>query len=925
MKKLSVFFIASLLALTSTIYLYYNHWRSAQQVGETLLYIPKSAALVYEVSNFGKEWEKFQQTAIAQTCNEVPAYVAIQQNLKFIKDLIGASQCLNEVPLTVSVHGLDEEQFSYIFYFNTHNAATRSFLEAIIAKAKQDQAYNTTVRKYAGYELTELRKDGTTQPIFYIKHDQYVIASFSSLLIEDVVRGLANKQLASFINFKKGTNAQGSLYVNFGQLSQLLRAFVSHGQADTFHVALSNFSLASHLNLKLTQHHLLLSGSAKDQGASSQYFTHTLVGQTAGALLLAPYLPQNTAILQHFTFSDAEQLCAEFQQYRSSSRVSIPPEIKNSNLPTDTLYSLLQGEIGHCVLASRHDQPEEQLVFIKVKNTQTFIEALEGANLLTLSSSQAMYQPTHKTYKLTKAYFDYWLPGQLFPKFDAKYITQIDDYIILANSLVGLQTWHVQYLQGKTWTHTPQQNTWLDNALDRAQFSLFIDLQKVWPQVLHVLKPAWQQTFKTHADALQKFRHISFQLLHEQNEGCYISILLNHKEQSPPNEYQPQQVIEESQQDASSTKALCASTLFQTEAPIINRPWLVKSHRSKGHHILLQDALYQLYFIDPTGKLLWKKSLEGPISTDLLEVDYYNNNKTQYLFATDNQVHLIDYYGHSIGKYPHPLHLSQQPIYLNVVDYNHNKDYRFLIATAQGDIYLKDKHYRPLPAWNPRALGQGFVDTPSHIRVQGKDYFLALQKNGSLQALNRQGKDYPGFPVELNTPVHNPLLVHKGKTAEDTTLIVLTDIGQYISLNLAGHIQKVVHLDRSEDTSRFILCSNHVKDHDTYVIIRHDTDKIAVLDKARNLLFELQHQTKHVLLQYYDFGGSYQFYVLTKTDEQLTYLYDHKGEFLHTTPWENGHEVSLLFSKTENQLQIYVGSNKSILKYILRTQDISMK
>jgi len=913
LKKLSAFLTIFLLALASASYLYYTHWRSKQQTEETFPYIPQSAALVYEVANFGKQWGYFQKMPIAKTLDQVPAFVAIQQGLNFIKGLLGAPQSLDEVPLTVSVHGLGEEHLGYIFYFNMHDTATQGFVEAIMTKIKRDKAYNTTFRNHAGYKLTELSKHDGTQPLSYVKHDQYIIASCSSLLVEDVVRGLASKQKPGLRDLKKTDNTQGSLYVNFNQLPQLLRTFVKHSQVDALNTALATLTQASHFNLKLTPHHLLLSGLASNEKTSLSYLTHTLHSQTAGPMLLAPYLPQNTAILQHFTFSDAEQIFAALQQYRSWPQAGKMSATQGTSILTHTLYPLLQGEVGHCTLSTRYDQQGDQLVFIKVRDARLFIGALEGLHLLTSWSSQRLHLPA-STYQLTTDYFQHWLPGLLFPAFEAHYITQIDDYIVLANSQVGLQTWYTQYQQGQTWEHAPQQNEWLESILDRAQFSLFVDLKKVWPQVMHALKPAWQQVFETHADAFQKFRHASLQLLHEQDAGCYMSILLNHQEKHPPQGPQAQQ--ETANQQDVTPKTLAASIVFQPESSIINRSWLVTSHRGKGYYVLLQDALHQLYFLDPAGNLLWKKTLEGAITTDLVEIDYYKNNKTQYLFATNQQLHLLDYHGREITRYPHPLHQPGQPVQLRVVDYNHDKNYRFLMATAQGDIYLKDKHYRSLPAWNPKALGQGFSSTPFHIRVQSKDYFLALQMNGTLQALNRKGQQYPGFPVDLKAAIQNPLLVRKGKTVDDITLVALTDTGQHICLNLAGHMQETVQLDRSEDTARFILCPNHATGSQ-YVIMRQDRSKVVVMDEAKNLLCELPHQAQHLLLQYYNFGGSHQFYVLTDTDNQLTFLYDHTGKLLHDTPWHNGHEVNLLFLEAENQLQIYTGLDTTFSKHTL--------
>jgi hypothetical protein len=911
LKKLSAFLIIFLLVLASTTHLYYTHWCKERQTEKILPYIPRSAVLVYEIADFGKQWEHFQKIPIAKNLKQVSAFVALQKRISLLDNLVENPQSLDEISLTVSVHELGEEHLGYILYLNTREEATKRLLKHITTSIEQNKVCRETTRIYAGYKLTELSKQGTAQPLCYIKHDQYIIASYSSLLIEDVVRGLANKKQARFLSLKKTGNVQGSLYVNFRKLPQFLRAFVKRSQVETCNAALAALTATSHLNLKLTHHHLLLNGVATARKKSPSCLTNKLSDQTAGAILLAPYLPESAAVLQHFTFSDAEQLMATLQPHTSLPAINKILEEKNISLLAGTLYPLLQGEIGHCVLDTEHSDQKDQLVFIKVYHPSTFMEALKSLNLLTVLSSQKSHQPT-ETYQLTTNYFQYWLPGLLFPSCEAKYITQIDDYVVLANSQAGLQTWYTQYQQGKIWSNIPQKKTWLESTLDRANFSLFVDLRKVGPQIMHALLPTWQQVGRKYTHVFQNFRHVSLQLLHEHETGCYMSILLNYQEENNPKTDLVQQIT--ATKTAISSKKLTSSRIFQAEAPIISRPWLVKSHRGQGYYTLLQDALHQLYFLDPTGNLLWKKSLDGPMTTDLFEIDYYANNKTQYLFATNKLLYLIDYYGHNISKYPHALHQTGQPTRLRVVDYNRNKHYRFLNATAQGNIYLTDKYFRPLPTWNPLPLGQDFADTPFHLRIQGKDYFLALQTNGTLQALNRKGQSYPEFPVYLKVPVHNPLLVCLGKTTDDTALIVLTDTGQHICLNLAGRVQETIQLDHSKDGARFIACPNRATGHQ-YVIMRQDRDKIAVMDEARNVLFELPNQAKNLLLQYYNFGCDNQFYVFTDTDEQLIYLYDHTGKLLHDSPWHSDHEASLLFLAEKKKLKIYIGMGPVLSVY----------
>jgi len=905
LRKLSAFLTILLLVLTSITYLYYSHWRSSQRVEEKTPYILKSAALVYTVSDLGKQWEDFKQTPIGETLSKVPALATIQHSLNFLQHLTEAPRSLDKIPLTVSVHDLGEAHWGYIFYLDTRNTATQELFETATLRLQQNKAYNKVVRNYAGCKITELSKHDAAQTLVYIEKNRHIIASYSSLLIEDVIRELNRKQQPGLKSFRRTSNKLGSLYVNFSQLPQLLRTFVKNNPVDSVGTALATLAPNSHLNLKMTPHHLLLGGFVKDSTTTSLCLTNTLHGQAAGAMPLTSYLPRDTAILQHFTFSDAEQLLVALQQYKARLRKEEVAETQDIRLLGSTLYPLLQGEIGCCTLATQQDQETNKLVFMKTTDPQTFIETLKGFGLLALPQSQRQHLPTN-IYQLATDYFQHWLPGLLFSSFEARCITQMDDYIILANNPIALQAWNSQYQQGTTWTQDAAQNIWLSSILEHAQLSLLADIEKVWPQVMQSLKPTWKKVFEAHAGALKELK-VAFQLLHEENTGCYMSILLNHIEKSPTQVHQ---------ETNNREKTTTVSTVFVPEAPIVSQPWLVTSHRGKGYYILLQDAQHQLYFLDPQGKLVWKKELEGPITTNPLEVDYYKNNKTQYLLATNQRLHLIDYYGHEVSRYPHTLPHPGQPVRLRVVDYNNSKQYRFLIANTQGNIYLKDKHYQPLPNWNPKALRKSFADTPLHLRVQGKDYFLILQTNGTLQALNRKGESYPGFPVKLAVRTHNPLLVRQGKTTNETSLTVLTDAGKRTDLNLAGKIQEEVQLDRPHDTSRFTLCPSYTTRRQ-YVILRQDRDNATIMDAEGNLLFELQHEAQDLLLQYYHFSDNYQFYVLTDKDKQLTYLYDHTGKLLHDVPWDNSHEVGLLFSETEKDLQIYVSSGELLTKYEL--------
>ena len=902
MKKLVALLTLLLLLLASTAYLYYTHWHSHQQRTAAIPYIPQSAALVYEVDDFNQQWEHFKQTSIGKEFSAFPPFIAIKQAMSWLKkDLLADKHKLGKVPLTLSLHQAEQGPLGCLFYFNTYDVATQAFLTAMMAQVKRDQSYHTTTRQFANSKIVSWGKEGTMQQLSYLKHKQYMIVSFSPSLIEEVAHGLASKKSANLVSLNKSESAHCSLYINLKQLSQLANTLIKPGQVKLFSDTLATLAQDGCLHLRLTPHCLLVSGAITAPVSSPKHLINTMEDQAPGPIQLSSYLPQNAAVLQHATFSQADQLWEAWQQYRAKSGVALKSP---KDLFPATLFPLLQGEITHCVLSATQGHAAGQLVFMKVSDAQAVINVLKTAQALTPAGALSS-----QVHHLTSDYFQYSLPGLLFPAFKAAYCMQVDDYLLLADNQDTLAAWYTQYQQGKTWAKSPTKKAWLASILDHAHHTWFVDLPQAWHAIIQSLQPRWQQALKGHpAPSIDA----SLQLRRDAANECYMSILIKRKTIKQSQESLEQRITMPPTVEPAVIDTDPGKVFFQADAPLIHAPWLVKSHRNPGHYILLQDKRHQIYLLEPTGKLLWKKTLKGPITTKVFELDFYKNNKIQYLFATDQKLHLLDYYGREVRYYPQAL---LQPVQLQVVDYNQAKEYRLLLATAQGDIYLTDKQGRSLPGWNPRVLGHAFASTPFHLRVRGKDYFLALQTNGTLVALNRKGQGRAGFPVMLKAAVHTPLLVRKLTTG--TVLTVTTDDGKQVTINLEGQIQKTTQLGRLPSTGRFIVCPNQASG-DSYAILRQDANKIVVLDEMLNERFEVPYAKKELLAQYYGFEKGPQFYVLTNPEERLTYLYEHTGKQLLAIPGQNGYEVQLVFSQAKRQVEVYSSTGAKCVRYVLK-------
>jgi len=911
LKKLLFIFALLLVALTSIGYFYYSRWQREVNQSTTVPYILESAALVGNVEAVGKQWSNFSTTTIGRDFATLPLFCNIQANLECLSQAGFNRNLLDELSLIVSIHGLSEEEIGYIFYLDLRKPATISLLE-FLENQKKNNKYKFENRNYAGYTITAISqlKTKNAKTLYMLKQGNYVMASFSELLVEDIVRGLADKKPSAFLSLKKTSHKQGSLYINFPKLPSLLRVFVKQEYSCNLTSHLLSLAPAAQLEFKLSNHYLLLTGLVNEVASSidSCYWVSALGKGDPALFTLTPYIPSNSSVVQYYSFKDAGAFingmcCYQNKQHTAQSQVT---NAAPSNI--DLLNSLLKNDMALCTIGA---DANEQLLFIGINDSERSMSVLEEAQLITKPWEQQINQWS-TIYTVNSEVFRNWLPAIVFPGFEPKLLTIVDNYLVVASNFSTLKQLQRSQAQGNTWANQQSgTHRFLASTLAYANFSMFINLQHAWPLIVQKLKPVWKALLDKHIANFQKFGYASFQFVNTpQNtqQPYYINLLLAHMVDSESTKH-------------INTDTISALQYFHTDAPIITKPIFVSTHKKAALHLLVQDARSQLYFIDDMGRLIWKKRLEGPILTDIAIIDLYKNNKCQYLFSTSEAIHLIDYTGQEVNPYPQKLPRSGKGVGVNIIDYNHDKNYRILITDAKGNIYLRDMHYRPLPGWNPKSLNTTFAITPFHVRVD-KDYFLSLHTNGILHSLNRRGQSYAGFPINIKESVYNPLIVQKGAQPATTQLIILTAEGTLNFYNLRGTLQNSIQLEKTDYTVKFIL-SPALESSQSYAIFRQDLDKITVLDEQGRLLFEKEYESERALVcQYYVFG-EYKFYVITDPIKKRTYIYDSVGKIINnTTPiHNNGQQVGLSFSKDNQQILVYTSFNKAILKYQLAIEE----
>ncbi len=913
-RKLLLIWSVSLLTLCSIGYLYYSHWQQKVKPSDTLPYILSSSACVVDIPAIRKLHTDFQQTAIGQSLQALPLCNQLQESWSWLQEVAARHAMHEDFPVVMAIQGLHKDAIGCVLYLDLRLPQIAKLVERIEGHYSS-QPYPQETRNYAGHAITTIHGSDNKSPkkVYLLKQSHYAIISLSELLLEDIIRGVSNKQDNRFLPLQKATSKQGNLFINFKELSGLLPIFLKEDSYATWGAQLTNILSQTQLEVKFTDHYLLLQGVASNVQPlfNDTHWLTNLPTPNNPSRTLHAYIPTSTAMVQHYAIHDPVQGVQAIAKHHATTvkprkTADSQQQLEAASDPFEALNTCIKNEIALCTLST---EKKHQVLFIAIHDVEECIAMLQ-------ETINMQYDATHQLPSLSAVYtmdassISHWLPQMLFPHFTPRFLSTVDNYLIVANSFEALQTLEKAYLAGNTWAkndHTSHQL--LANITEKATFSTFIDLKMAHQWILQQLKPAWELKFKKTIGEFLENGYVGLRLGTGRTPGKregYIQVLLA---QLPKKEAIPQAAIKASVGEAPTS----SNVFFKTEKPIQTAPLFVETHKPESTLMLIQDAFNQLYLIKPNGKLIWKKRLDGPLIPEVLLVDMYKNKKWQYLCATPTSLYVLDYTGNEVDPFPRPILAKGKATGVNIIDYDKDKNYRILVTDEVGNIYLKDAQYRPLPGWNPNPLKTSFVAPPIHIRVT-KDYFIALQDVGVLHVMNRRGQPYPGFPINIGEAVHNPPIIHQGKQAASTHIIVLTETGRLKTYTLQGTLKSNIQLTTKGTADKFTLVNSAI-DKEAYVILQQSIDKLVVLNATGAVLFEKPCEADQLVIGQYYNHGSYPLYVITKVDQEKTYIYDQQGRLIHPPLPNSGYPVELFWTAPGQQLTVYTTEGNQVSKY----------
>jgi hypothetical protein len=666
----------------------------------------------------------------------------------------------------------------------------------------------------------------------------------------------------------------GNIYVHLGNLTSLLKVF-----PENFSVDIMRLGEAGLLDIKQSENSITLNGFSLSQKNAGNDLLSYFQNQSPVQFDIKQYISNQTLVAINYGISDGATFYQKLNLFTNKAVL----DSLNDFVIVDylKLFSSLGKELSICFQESRGD-----LSKIVVFETQKPKEWITSFDLLSEASRKedTVFYERYSTYEIKEIEISNFI-GKIFnPLISGSshtYYSSLGNYIILSENIESMKRFLEDIDQENVWGKSVAFNKFTESTLLESNFSIYINTPLVWSSITEKLGPRWREFVLENQALLNSFDFGAIQFSHL-NETFYTNITWTYSEFSDKNSHKP----------VKPSDRLVASL----GSSIISNPTVVKSHVNGDDEVLIQDSAYVVYHLSADGKVLWQKELNERIVGDIHQVDFFSNGKLQFFIATSRHLHIIDRLGNYVNPYPQEIKIRDIQ-YATLIDYDKSKKYRFLLADRSGKLWMFGKEAKNLEGWMPKNTEGELFAPAKHYRIRGKDYILAIRKDGHAFLSTRRGESIKGFPLDLEARPNGDFYLESGNTLATTNFVCVSKDGFRIRFNLEGKIMSRETLIKPSFETQFSLVAE--QSGKSYIMLQQDTKKLSVLKEDGKEIFSNAFiGTNRAEVKYYDFGAGRIYFTVTDIEQELSFIYDEKGKLLNSTPLE-GSAIELRPTRSE--------------------------
>lgn len=342
----------------------------------------------------------------------------------------------------------------------------------------------------------------------------------------------------------------------------------------------------------------------------------------------------------------------------------------------------------------------------------------------------------------------------------------VGNHVVFAASTAALERWIDQYMVGETLSANIDFLQMAQSLPTESGASVLLN-----PAALPALAPSlWPRSWmQSHAQELQALAALAWVGADFRPSGSAAVLdvqLANGRSAAPAH-------------DPRTPAALVWKTALAADAAmppqITYAPWEVG-----GASIWVQDVRHQLYRLNTSGQLRWRRQMPGPILSEVQAIDFLHNQTACYFFNTPDALWLLDENGRDVEGFPMRL---RTPALNGAVALPSDEGYHFFFALENGNVQGINQFGRPLEGWNPQQIGGEVTAPVLHFYHDGGDYFAVLTRSGRLSVFGKNGQ--PRFPpVQFEGRFEGAMQVNM--SALVPCIVCINDRGQAFGCDVRG-------------------------------------------------------------------------------------------------------------------------------------------
>jgi len=836
---------------------------------------------------------------------------------------------LRNESLLLAFDFVGENEVFPLIILKAETSGKQKSLEKFLSILYSQTNYAFVETEYSNHKITTVARSNPNKEVLHFCFiDGLFLASPKSLLIEQCIRQLNAQSITDDIFFSKvnktvSAQSKISWYINHQTFPELVTLWLnnrSRSKQNEFGETIrknysrefenfKGFAAWSELDVTLKENEAIFNGiSIADD--SLNHFMSVFDGQEPIRFKADEVLPKNTAFFTSYAFSNKSLFFENLEKYFVHTDNFYKREDRIKKMESgfrinfkNTFQELVKNELIVAGTSIPANSDKKTTLFILETEGKTdaenqlisLLSAHANREKIELNSLKSSYK-FDETTQFPIYSFPYpslpgiWL-GKPFSFSEARFVSFYNNYMVFSNSEKGLQ----DYLYSMNLESSLSKNLYYaklkQSKTNRANINVYLNTSRIFGLSKEVFNKDVSEDIEKYEELVRKFQTISWQVVCEEGIAFNsIQLVFN------------QQIEEEAQ------------TTWQTQIgnEIANKPRLAINHRDiENREIIFQDAANNLCQVSKVGKFNWSVSIDGPILSEIHQIDYYRNGKLQYLFNTKSKLYLVDRVGNNVAHFPIKFP-SPATNGVNVFDYDNNKKYRYFVACENKKVYAYSNDGQILSGWKFGKTNTEVTTPIKHFRVSNKDY-IVFKDQSSIYIQNRRGE------VRLKTTA-------KFENSGNEIYLDLNGIPKLVTTDNTGKVYYLYFSGKFETKKTDKFSSNHffkVEDIDgngmpDFIFV--DGRELKVMNENGKKLFSekfknpIQHQPN-----LYSFSSKIKKIGVVDSEANRIYLFDPKGNLHKGFPLQGNSEFSIgKITKSSEQLNLLVGSqNADLYNYTL--------